>query len=741
MQKGVSQTGPYQLSPQGQSGDKIQVSLNFNNLNANLDDPNNPRYARSGTFYVDVTVAYQTQPTVSHSIRLTIIIDEVDDVKIVVSGTNGLSALPGESASFAISALNVGNSEAQYSVECFSQNLWQIMLGNSNSSSLDFEPLDIGNYLSMPVRIYVPDVSQGSPASGFQDTIDCFVTSSTDLTLNYSQSVTVEVDELSLFTTNLQRNGVDVGTNLQVRDVSIDSGEEITLGYEIINLGNVDITLDVIVQPSNPSWYVDLVYNGLFFSNEVSVTTPAGQFKMVQIVVSSPVSSLEGDFNLFNIKAEVSNFDYVTNNTRLVIIDKLSIDLESPAKISCELSEDYSYADFIITNDGNSVANLEWSYSLPPDGWTVGFANPVTQLDPRENQTVRLGIIPPINEAVTDSAFKMSISVAATNGDRQIDETIILDVEVVESTYGNITLDDEILQPLQGVEKGSSQSTNLAIRNDGNVVLQGDLSVQVVDELGNIVEDWRPNVSPSSIEINPGQTQIVEIKISPKDSVERGPFTVKVILESGGQEITSISLQTTSSPAEGNKGLFNIVPWYVSVLILAVLAATIVIFSRRMRNSGSIEGDGSQLVSAESYGSLPDVGSRRDRALDIGMSQDDMTSGAVSQEEIAAALAKSMADQFTPPPAANSPPAGLPPLGMPPAGMPPAGMPPLGMPPAGMPPVIPQKSIPKLPNPLPRPAPQSKPTPPPLPPTGLPPGWSMEQWNAYGQMWLDKNQR
>tara|TARA_B100000900_G_scaffold267028_1_gene227984 strand:- start:1201 stop:3048 length:1848 start_codon:yes stop_codon:yes gene_type:complete len=615
------------------------------------------------------------------------------------------------------------------------------MLGNSNSSSLDFEPLDIGNYLSMPVRIYVPDVSQGSPASGFQDTIDCFVTSSTDLTLNYSQSVTVEVDELSLYTTNLEKNGVDVGTNLQVRDVSIDSGEEITLDYKIINLGNVDITLDVIVQPSNPSWYVDLVYDGLFFGNEVSVTTPAGQSKMVQIVISSPVSSLEGDFNLFNIKAEVSNFDYVTNNTRLVIIDKLSIDLQSPAIISCELSEDYSYADFIITNDGNSVANLEWSYSLPPDGWTVGFANPVTQLDPRENQTVRLGIIPPINEAVTDSAFKMSISVVATNGDRQIDETIILDVKVMESTYGNITLDDEILQPLQGVEKGSSQSTNLVIRNDGNVVLQGDLSVQVIDELGNIVDDWRPNVSPSSIEINPGQTQIVEVKISPKDSVERGPFTVKVILESGGKEITSISLQTTSSPAEGNKGLFNIVPWYVSVLILAVLAATLLVFSRRMRNSGSIEGDGSQLVSAESYGNLPDLGSRRDRALDIGMSQDDMTSGAVSQEEIAAALAKSMADQFTPPPASNTPPAGLPPLGMPPAGIPPAGMPPLGMPPAGMPPAIPQKSIPNLPNPLPQPTPQSKPTPPPLPPNGLPPGWSMEQWNAYGQMWLDKNQR
>jgi len=740
-QKGVSQTGPYQLSPQGQSGDNIQVSLNFDNLNANLDDPNNPRYARSGTFYVDVTVAYQTQPTVSHSIRLTIIIGEVDDVKIVVSGTNGLSALPGESASFAISALNVGNSEAQYSVECFSQNLWQIMLGNSNSSSLDFEPLDIGSYLSMPVRIYVPDVSQGSPASGFQDTIECFVTSSTDLTLNYTQSVTVEVDELSSYTTNLKRNDVDVGTNLQVRDINIDSGEEITLDYQIINLGNVDITLDVIVQPSNPSWYVDLLYDGLYFSNEVSVTTPAGQSRQVQIIVASPVSSLEGDFNLLNIKAEVSNFDYVTNNTRLVIIDKLSINLESPAIISCELSEDYSYADFTITNDGNSVANLEWSYSLPPDGWTVGFANPVTQLDPRENQTVRLGIIPPINEPVTDSAFKISISITATNGDRQIDKTVILDVEVMESKYGNITLDDEILQPLQGVPKGSSQSTNLAIRNDGNIVLRGDLLIQVVDDSGNIVEDWRPSVSPSSIEVSPGQTQVVEVKISPKDGVERGPFNVNVILESGGQEITSINLQTSSSPAEGNKGLFNIVPWYVSVLILGVLATTIVILSRRMRNSGLIEDDGSQLVSAESYGVLPDAGSRRDRALDIGMSQDDMTSGAVSQEEIAAALAKSMADQFTPPPTAKTLPAGLPPLGLPPAGMPPAGMPPTGMPPAGMPPVVPQNREPILPPPKPRPVQPLTPIAPPLPPSGLPPGWSMEQWNAYGQMWLDKNQR
>ena len=143
----------------------------------------------------------------------------------------------------------------------------------------------------------------------------------------------------------------------------------------------------------------------------------------------------------------------------------------------------------------------------------------------------------------------------------------------------------------------------------------------------------------------------------------------------------------------------------------------ILVLSRKMRNSGSTEDDGTQLVSADAYGNLPDVSSRRDKALDIGLSQDDMTSGSVSQEEIAAALAKSMADQFTPSHSVNPIPVGLPPLGMPPAGMPPAGMPPAGMPPAGlpplgqvpsgMPPVVPQKSVPKLPQPAPQPAPQN----------------------------------
>ena len=193
--------------------------------------------------------------------------------------------------------------------------------------------------------------------------------------------------------------------------------------------------------------------------------------------------------------------------------------------------------------------------------------------------------------------------------------------------------------------------------------------------------------------------------------------------------MTDFTLQASSSPVDGNKGLFNIVPWYVSVLIITVVIIGGAIISRRVKNSGSLDDNVAQMVLADTYGVLPDVGSRREKALDIGVSQDEMTSGEVSKEEIAAALAKSMADQFTPPPTVN-----LPPPGMPPAGLPPIGMPPKAQIPPGMPPVIPKPT-----TQAPAPPTSNAQNGPPLPPTGLPAGWTMEQWNAYGHMWLEKN--
>ena len=75
-----------------------------------------------------------------------------------------------------------------------------------------------------------------------------------------------------------------------------------------------------------------------------------------------------------------------------------------------------------------------------------------------------------------------------------------------------------------------------------------------------------------------------------------------------------------------------------------------------------------------------------------------------------------------------------------PTSMPPqAQEPPTSMPPQATEPQAPMKPVPEIaPE---QPTPPAQPAGPPLPETGLPEGWSMEQWNAYGEMWLSQNQQ
>ena len=79
------------------------------------------------------------------------------------------------------------------------------------------------------------------------------------------------------------------------------------------------------------------------------------------------------------------------------------------------ISSDFSYNDFTINNTGNSVLTLNWSYSIP-DGWTVGFSNPVKTLDPREEATVSIGILPPANEEVSLNSFTLTVTVNDSGG-------------------------------------------------------------------------------------------------------------------------------------------------------------------------------------------------------------------------------------------------------------------------------------------------------------------------------------
>ena len=86
-------SGPFTLSGQGTENDTVHLLLDLDDVSASLDG-STKRFARAGTFVVDVTARYQNQPTVSHTQRLTFTIGQVDSVDVVPSGTVGVSAQP-----------------------------------------------------------------------------------------------------------------------------------------------------------------------------------------------------------------------------------------------------------------------------------------------------------------------------------------------------------------------------------------------------------------------------------------------------------------------------------------------------------------------------------------------------------------------------------------------------------------------------------------------------------------------
>jgi len=320
---------------------------------------------------------------VTHTQRITIVVEQLDQVQVVAAGTSGLEALPGSSSVFSISVRNTGNAPARYSLDCLSEQRWQVMLGTSNSSQLDFEALDILEYLPMSVRVYVPLVSGGSPAAGETDTVTCYVTSMTDPLLNFTESVTITVLPQESFDVHLMDDDGRVGPNQLSPDVSVDSGQQVHMNMTIENTGNLAIDLDVSVLPDNPQWAIQVSHDGEQDSRRIVLTLGAGESTTVRFIFGVPLTAEEGDSNGFTIRTERSFSNFRQNITTLVVKDELGITLTPPANshIDTMISDLFSYGEFVVRNTGNTNLGLTWTHGLAPDGWSVGFANPTVYLE------------------------------------------------------------------------------------------------------------------------------------------------------------------------------------------------------------------------------------------------------------------------------------------------------------------------------------------------------------------------
>ena len=698
-------SGPFSLSAMGNLGDKMYLNITMNDDDADLSGATD-RYAMAGTYVMDITAKYSNNPSVKHTIRLRLVVEEVKDVQVAPAGTSGLEAIPGGSTAFSISVRNTGNSPAVYDLDCYSENRWQVQLGQSNSSSYSFEPLDILEYLPMQVRLYVPPVADGLPPAGSTDSVTCSVTSETDPSLNISETVVLTVKTLESFETILFDDmGVEVGPAAFANDINVDTGERLTLTLEIENTGNSVLDLTVRVNPELTTWTIQVTHGLQTESREVDVAIQPGQSAEVKFeILVSPVA-VRNDENHLVIKTSQDQSNFIINETTLIVKDEIGLSITEGANftMSTLVNGQFNFNNITVENTGNSGISIEWSNSLPPDGWGVGFADPPTYLAPRQSVEVLVGIKAPINEDPSTEAFTLGVYATISNGFETMQIAESYPVEVQSGGFCAIDYDSES-RSLLGVERGQSATQTLSIINIGNSPLDSNLSIQLD------ADDWDSKLSESSVtNLAVGEEMEIEIEVSTNDDTAAG---IQELTFSCGSSIVTFEMSVKNTQEQG--GLFGIVSAPVAYAIISALVLVVVIVARKIKKSAPKDLSGEELVSPDAH-SIPDDGMRMQAVMDSVVGQESLASGGVTAEEIADALAKSIPSLPTP----STPviPTGRPPSAVP-AGRPPAAVP-AGRPPAATPIPVPQV-----------------PAGPPLPPTGLPPGWSMEQWQHYGHQWL-----
>ncbi len=230
---------------------------------------------------------------------------------------------------------------------------------------------------------------------------------------------------------------------------------------------------------------------------------------------------------------------------------------------------------------------------------------------------------------------------------------------------------------LEGIVADSEGEFEVTLTNWGNV--DSEFTIDIISPEGWTVFIYSSHSGP----LSPGQSVQITVTASPGESTEFGLVQLSLHANSTSPEVTStdgnLDLQVSKSRDSGS---FTIPSWAYAIAFLLLLSATLVL-GMRMRSSSS-EGlrpeeelipPGSALLSGTQT-------ERRAAAMETSASGEVLT-GTVSDDEIESAMSSS---------------------------------------------ALPSLEIPKSPEGA-----------APLPLGGLPEGWTMDQWAAYGHLWWEQN--
>jgi hypothetical protein len=436
-------------------------------------------------------------------------------------------------------------------------------------------------------------------------------------------------------------------------------------------------------------------------------TLQPGTSLTIDIVVLVPFNANDGDSNQIDFRTELGDFGFQVNRTRLVVqeIADLSIGLPESGTISATIG-DYGLAEINIDNIGNVDLLLSWSFGTLPDGWQVGFAStPAGGLIKGDDTNVVLSLsVAPGTAPGPSGTLSIIIDAETLDGGKQFQKVAQLGIVIEPSLWLTFETDTRI-----DLSQGELIEGNLSVTNSGNIACDVELVLEAPD--GMDVELDADVITDMAI----GETRVVKFTVgSPSlrglQSVTFSGIATPLTGESleSNNDSATLEVMMSGNSEVGILESLGLPQWSIAIFALLI----IVLFGLgvlKLRRTESFS-QGSGLISqGEILGAQAD---RRDAALNIGQSMDDQTSGSVSADELAQALAQSQPKL-----------AALPTLpgmkGQVPTGLPPGAAPTPSALPAGLPP-------------------EPSASGPPLPPGGLPAGWTMEQWKHYGHEYLER---
>jgi uncharacterized membrane protein len=682
----LSEDGPWVLNPSGDSGDRIIISLSITNLDADLTNNGEIQYSLPGDYVTDLLLFDKNSPTISHSIRLTTSVDRVEGLFTVVAGESDLGAIPGDFATFFISIRNIGNGPTQYTVNCESPNRWIIHLGNSESSELTLDSLSRLQYIQLSINVKVPKLLDEMPAAGITEQVTCTTMSILDSSIYTIEFATVEVLESKLFSTELFDSKENPLGPLAISpNRPVINGDTVSTNLVISNLGNVVVDFDIQVYSSLNTWPIQIYESGedipVTVIDYLSISILPGDSSTIIINTIVPLSSQKGEINTVTIKTTSDENILFNNGTKLIVREIATLELSDIAEMEVALGNP-GISEIGIKNTGNVPLVISLSIGSISSNWEVGFlsGNYFNMEMNREAVIVVSAILPEnIDPGLLQDTIPIIIQ-ANTPNQESITYTVEVSVSVLPSIW--LTLESEVTQ-VEDIKSDGNSNFAVKLLNKGNS--QANVNISFTN-----LEDWEITSDKESIDnLSPGSEVSILVSASPTPSSSTGLMEFTIIADSPSSDelfVTSIplTLKVSKARADNSGGIsgqlesLGMPSWLIPVLFLS-LVGTIFYAGINLRKNSILTRPDEELIPQGSALLSGSNSERRNAALDTSTAGE-VLSGGVSEDEIKAALESSM-------PTLDKAPDGAPPL----------------------------------------------------PLSGLPEGWSMEQWVTYGQMWWDQN--